>query len=120
MHLKTVLAALAAAPSLTSATMLYAASYAGTVSTLDLQISGDTASLEQVGETDGCAGSPSWLELAGDGVVYCSDEGLTKATGSMSAFVRGTKGLELVGKVDTVQGPVSSVRFGDGGLAVAH
>ena len=109
-----------AAPSLVTATTLYAASYSGTVSTLDLTLSDDDVSLSAIGETDGCAGSPAWLEIGEEGVVYCSDEGLTRATGSVSAFVRGDEGLELVSKLDTEQGPVSSVRFGDGGLVVAH
>lgn len=119
MLLKAALA-LAAAP-LATATTLYAAAYSGTVTTLDLTLSDDDgASLSAIGETDGCAGSPAWLEIGEEGVVYCSDEGLTRATGSMSAFVRGDEGLELVSKLDTEQGPVSSVRFGDGGLVVAH
>lgn len=110
-----------AAPSLATATTLYAASYSGTVSTLDLSLSDvDAAALSVISETDGCAGSPAWLEIGDEGVVYCSDEGLTRATGSVSAFTRGEEGLELVSRLDTEQGPVSSVRFGDGGLVVAH
>lgn len=120
MNAKTALALALAAPSLVTATTLYAASYSGAISTLDLTFADENASLSAISATDGCAGSPAWLEIAEEGVVYCSDEGLTRATGSVSAFVSGDEGLELVSKLETEQGPVSSVRFGEGGLAVAH
>ena len=113
--------ALALAPSFAASTTLYVASYSGLVSTLDLALSDDgTASLSAVAESDACAGSPSWLELAEDGLIYCSDEGISSTKGSVAALKRGDDGLERVGKIDTEQGPVSSVRFGENGLIVAQ
>ena len=112
---------LALAPSLVASTTLYAASYSGLVTTLDLTLSDDgTASLAAVGESDGCGASPSWLEIAEDGLIYCSDEGLSSTKGSVSALERGSEGLQLVGSLDTEQGPVSSARFGGEGLVVSH
>ncbi|SPO05911.1 uncharacterized protein DNG_08600 [Cephalotrichum gorgonifer] len=116
-------------PALASATFLYAGAYSGLVTTLNLDIPsgsyGDDgpASLVAVSTADGCKGSPAWLELdAEDRVLYCSDEGLTKATGSISSFRTGGEdgALGLLNKLDTAQGPVSSIRYGKGGLAVAH
>lgn len=120
-----------------SAAFLYASSYSGDVTTLNLTLAAPTpsrarcvgsvippgsGSLVAVSSTDGCAGSPAWLELDYDNaVLYCSDEGLTKATGSMSSFRTTDDGeLLLLNKIDTKQGPVSSVLYGNGGLAVAH
>lgn len=123
MHPKTALAlALSGAP-LAASTLLHAASYSGLITTLDLTIpnsdsDSSLASLTTVSETDACGGSPAWLEV-NDGVVYCSDEGLTAATGSVAAL-KGGGGLEGLGRLETAQGPVSSVRFGEEGLAVAH
>lgn len=112
--------ALAASAPLASATTLYAASYAGIVSTLDLAVSNGTGSLEAVGESEGCGGSPSWLEIEEGGAIYCSDEGNTADTGGVSTLSRGESGLEQVGRLVTEQGPVSSVRFGESGLMVAQ
>jgi len=120
-----------------SATFLYAASYSGDVTTLNLTLAESTPSrarcngatkppangtLVEVSSTNGCAGSPAWLELDYDNaLLYCSDEGLTKATGSMSSFRTTDDGeLILLNKINTKQGPVSSVLYGKGGLAVAH
>ena len=120
---KTALAlALSGAP-FASSTLLHAASYSGLITTLNLTLpdsdsDSSSASLATVSETDACGGSPAWLEVD-DGVVYCSDEGLTTVTGSV-AMLRGGGGLEGLGRLETAQGPVSSVRFGESGLAVAH
>lgn len=122
MRPKTAIALAFSAAPLAASTLLHAASYSGLVTTLDLTLPGpdsdSPASLTAVSETDACGGSPAWLEVS-DGVVYCSDEGLTAATGSVAAL-KGGGGLEGLGRLETAQGPVSSVRFGASGLAVAH
>ncbi|KAG6008842.1 hypothetical protein E4U54_008644 [Claviceps lovelessii] len=105
---------------------LHVSSYSGNITTLDL---GDMPTtrvplLRTVSSTNGCAGSPSWLTLdRTKSVLYCVDEGLTAANGSLSSFATSAHGnLRRLDKVPTLGGPVSAVLYGKGrrGLAVAH
>lgn len=109
----------AATPS--TARLLYAASYDGTITTLDLDEK--AGSIDVVSSNDGCAPSPAWVTLDSEhGIIYCNDEGLTTTHGSMSSFSTDDEGqLTLVDRVDTLHGPVSSVIYGKdrAGLAVA-
>lgn len=117
-------------PSLSS-TLLYAASYAGAIATLNLtwhtQGEGpapDAYSLDVLATSDGCKPSPSWLTLDyPNSVLYCTDEGLSSDHGSVSAFdIAGDGSLALLDRVNVVSGPVSAVLYGDRsrGLAVAQ
>ncbi|RBQ80325.1 hypothetical protein VDGD_00431 [Verticillium dahliae] len=113
------------APDAAESVILYASSYSGTVTALNLTLTSDgNATLRLVSESKACAPSPSWLTLdANDySVLYCTDEGLMADHGSVSAFNVSHGRLTLLGKVDTVIGPVSAVKYGDEGrgLAVAQ
>ncbi|KAM0503567.1 hypothetical protein D7B24_004724 [Verticillium nonalfalfae] len=112
------------APDAAQSVILYASSYSGTVTALNLTLTSDgNATLRLVSESKACAPSPSWLTLdASDSVLYCTDEGLMADHGSVSAFNVSNGRLALLGKVDTVIGPVSAVKYGDEGrgLAVAQ
>lgn len=108
-----------------SATLLYASSYSGTVTTLNLTLptgaGGANASLEAVSSSRGCAPNPSWLTLdAAAGVLYCTDEGLSTRNGTLSSFRTSKSGvLAQLDKVDTINGPVSAVIYGEGGRGLA-
>lgn len=115
---------------------LYVSSYSGNTTTLDLSaacsaggcggaITSGVPLLRTVSSTNGCAGSPSWLTLdRTKPVLFCVDEGLTTAKGSLSSFATSAHGdLRRLDKVSTLGGPVSGVMYGKGqkrGLAVAH
>jgi hypothetical protein len=110
-----------------SATLLYVASYAGTVTTLNLTLpSGNfsSASLEAISTSTGCATSPSWLTLDFPrSVLFCMDEGLTTPLGSLTSFQTNVDGsLVQLDQLSVISGPVSGVIYGDGrdGLALAH
>ncbi|KAG6188286.1 hypothetical protein E4U36_007015 [Claviceps purpurea] len=115
---------------------LYVSSYSGNTTTLDLSAACSAGGcggaiipgvplLRTVSSTNGCAGSPSWLTLdRTKPVLFCVDEGLTTAKGSLSSFATSAHGdLRRLDKVSTLGGPVSGVMYGKGqkrGLAVAH
>ncbi|KAG5988699.1 hypothetical protein E4U43_004660, partial [Claviceps pusilla] len=88
---------------------LHVSSYNGNITTLDL---GDMPTtgvplLRTVSSTNGCAGSPSWLTLdRTKSVLYCVDEGLTAANGSLSSFATSAHGSSRrLDKVPTLGGP---------------
>ncbi|KAM0431928.1 hypothetical protein ACHAPT_005182 [Fusarium lateritium] len=112
-----------------SESFLYVASYSGVVTTLNItavrQQGAVAVALPRVSTTEACAGSPSWLALAGwNSLLYCLDEGLADGkNGSLVSFKTNQDGsLTLLDKVSTVAGPVSAAWYGNGGhsLAVAH
>ncbi|KAF9876881.1 extracellular aldonolactonase [Colletotrichum karsti] len=117
-----VLAAMSVQP--VSSTLLYVASHAGTVTTLDLQSSGSgSTSLKAISETRECAANPSWLTLDQDkSLLYCADRGLTNPNGTLVSFEKSENGtLSPLGKLETIKGAVSSVVYGKdgGGIALA-
>ncbi|EGO59043.1 hypothetical protein NEUTE1DRAFT_99225 [Neurospora tetrasperma FGSC 2508] len=70
-----------------------------------------------------CGNNPSWLEFVGDH-IYCLDEAWSSiSTGSLYNFQvpRNGTNLTLINRLDTLRGPVSSVRYGQNlkGLAIA-
>jgi len=116
------LAGLALLPGASSATLLYVASYAGTVTTLNL--TGTTpghASLELVGSSTGCAPNPSWLTLdKATSTLYCLNEGLNTPNGSLAELGTSPSGeLSLRSTVTTPSGPVSGVIYGSNGSGIA-
>lgn len=111
----------------TVATLLYAASYAGTVTTLNLTLSSglnSSASLEAISTSTGCSSSPAWLTLdASNSILYCLDEGLSTPLGSLTSFQTSEDGtLVQLDQISVISGPVSSVIYGEDGdgLALAH
>lgn len=99
-------------------TLLYAASYGGSIFTLNLTAAYD---LYAVHTSDGCKPSPSWLTLDSlNSVLYCTDEGLSSDHGSVSAFDVSEDGsLSLRDRVNVIPGPVSAITYGQGGRSLA-
>jgi len=108
---------LLAPPVVSSACRLMVSSYAGTVTTLEL----DGNKLRTVATSSDCAPSPSWLALdAAGSTLYCLDEGLDRPNGTLSSYQVGADGrLSLLSKVGTPAGPVSSAFYGHGGRGIA-
>jgi hypothetical protein len=107
-----------------AAVNLYVSSYAGTITSLQLnQASNGSYSLTQVAVNDGSAPNPSWLTKDEcNGVVYCADEGLTVPNGTLASYKTSASGeLSHIDHHSVISGPVSSVVYNGGkGLAVAH
>ena len=108
-----------------SATLIYVASYAGTITTFNLTVpSSGAASLDAIATSTGCSGNSSWLTFdAPNNVLYCVNEGFTGPSGTLSSYKTGPNGtLTQIVKVQTDDGPVSAIIYGDRGqgIAVAH
>ncbi|KAI1081582.1 putative isomerase YbhE [Whalleya microplaca] len=110
-----------------SATLLYAASYAGTITTLSLTLpDGDAASatLEAISNSTDCGPNPSWLSLDySKSFLFCTNEGFDGPYGGLTSLSTNEDGtLTLLKSLDVIQGPVSLAEYGVGGhgLAVAH
>ncbi|KAI5868369.1 putative isomerase YbhE [Durotheca rogersii] len=117
-----------------SATLLYASSYAGTVTTLSLTLpDGESnvaatnaagATLKAVSSSTECGPNPSWLALDySKSFLYCLDEGWAGPYGGVYTFSAPDEGsLSLLNKLDLIQGPVSIAQYGvEGhGLAIAQ
>ncbi|KAI1460274.1 putative isomerase YbhE [Annulohypoxylon moriforme] len=113
-----------------SATLLYVASYAGTVTTLRLTlpdddcVDGTAATLAAISNSTGCGPNPSWLTLDySKNFLFCLDEGLNDPYGGVASFFTNDDGtLTTLNKLQVIQGPVSIAEFGAGGhgLAIAH
>ena len=112
--------AVLALPGLSSATLLYVTSYAGTVTTLNLTISNacNAASLQSIATSTECGPQPSWLTLVGSN-QYCLDEAWGQLNGTVSSFKVTDGKLTFLDKATTIGGPVSSVVYGDGGRGLA-
>ena len=102
-------------------TLLYVSSYAGTITTLNLTQSPDGTTLTLVATSDGCSPNPSWLTLDSTNArLYCLDEGLDTLNGTLSSFeIQRSGALARLDKVETINGPVSAVVYGDGGRGLA-
>ncbi|KZL85120.1 extracellular aldonolactonase [Colletotrichum incanum] len=106
-----------------TSTLLYAASHAGTVTTLDLQTSEAGTTLKAIASTTACAANPSWLTIdQSKSLLYCADRGLTNPNGTLVSFQKTDNGtLVPLGSLPTIKGAVSSVVYGKngGGIALA-
>jgi len=112
--------AVLALPSLSSATLLYVTSYAGTVTTLNLTTSSprNPASLQSIATSTECGPQPSWLTLVGPN-LYCLDEAWGQLNGSVSSFKVTDGKLTFLDKATTIGGPVSAIVYGEGGRGLA-
>ena len=112
---------LALLPAASSATLLYVASYSGTVTTLNLTIPSGSPSLRSVASSPGCGSDPSWLTLdKATSTLYCLNEGRSSPNGSLASFGTNLSGsLTLKSSVTTPDGPVSAVIYGKGGSGIA-
>ena len=106
------------------ATNLYVSSYAGTITSLQLNQERDGAfSLTEVAVNNGSYPNPSWLTKdEHNAVVYCVDEGLTVPNGSLASYKTSKSGeLTEIDRHSVINGPVSSVVYNGGkALALAH
>lgn len=106
------------------ATNLYVSSYAGTITSLQLNRERDGSySLLAVDVNYGSAPNASWLTKDEyNDVVYCVDEGLDVTNGSLASYKTSKSGkLTQIDRHTVISGPVHSVVYNDGkALAVAH
>ena len=108
-----------------SATTLFVASYAGTITSLSLTESYGKYAVSNTSVSNDCAPNPSWLTLdAGTGQLFCLNEGLV-GNGSLSSFTINPNGsLNHVQNTTTITGPVSGVIYGNPAgqraIALAH
>lgn len=113
---------LALLPSASSATLLYVASYVGTVTTLNLSATtSGQRSLDFVAVSPGCGPNPSWLTLdKAKSTLYCLNEGLDSPNGSLASFRISAAGvLTPLSNITTPSGPVSGVIYGTNGAGIA-
>ncbi len=125
------LAALAATSTTVSATRLFASSYAGTITTLDLSKLGNASYyLAKLDTTTACSPNASWIEIdVKRRNLFCLDEGMVTGNGSLTSFKikNDDTGKTLTPVAHTIipNAPVNSALFtspnnGSQLLAVAH
>jgi 6-phosphogluconolactonase (cycloisomerase 2 family) len=107
------------------ASRLFAASYAGLVTTLDLDESQAGYRLTPISDTNACGASPSWLMPDADnGLLYCLNEAIDGSNATLTSFKVNTNGsLTEIYQLETVTGPVHSRFYSAGGrtfFVVAH
>ncbi|KAH8700510.1 Lactonase, 7-bladed beta-propeller-domain-containing protein [Talaromyces proteolyticus] len=95
------------------ATRLYAASYAGSVTSLALTKTRGAYELSTLSKTAACGSSPSWLMLDSENsILYCLDEGITALNGSVTTFKTNQNGtLSMIQHLKTLTGPVMSAMY---------
>ncbi|OQD83236.1 hypothetical protein PENANT_c017G01772 [Penicillium antarcticum] len=95
------------------ATHIYAASYAGSVTTLSPQSKNGNYSLSTVAQTNDCGISPSWLMLDSDhSLMLCLNEGIGATNGSLTSFRTNSNGsLTTLDILETMTGPVMSAIY---------
>jgi 6-phosphogluconolactonase (cycloisomerase 2 family) len=95
------------------ASRLYAASYAGKVTSLSLAASGENYQLTTLSETTDCGTSPSWLMLDRENdFLYCLDEGIDRPNSTLSSFKLHSDGsFTKVEQLQTLVGPVASAFY---------
>lgn len=129
MKLVTLLASGLASAALSHASQLFASSYDGTVSSLALTpgngTGNTTGQLRVTAQSSHCGSSPSWMMLdAPNDILYCLDEGLNAAHGTLATFQTKPDGsLVPLQQLQTVSGPVMAGLYtvqGKQFLAVAH
>lgn len=107
-----------------AAELLYASSYDGKVTTLNLTETAGTDNpqpIHQVATSDGCGDNPSWLTLDHAGaLLYCVDEGYETGGGISALRTNDDGSLTHLNTKATKASPVSAVLFGNHGLAMAH
>lgn len=119
-------ALLALGASMTTATKLWIADYAGSINTVELTEQGGKYELQQTSTTDQCGPNPSWLTIdTNRGLMFCLNEGLQSPNGSVASFtINHDASLNAVKNETTIIGPVSGLIYGNPagqrGLVAAH
>ena len=111
-------------PSLTMATNLYVASYAGNITSLSL-LKTDTCdyNLTQTSTFNTSTHTPSWLTLnKQNNVLYMVDEAVNNTNGTVVAYRTSFSGkLTELDRIEDIGGGVYAAFFANGGaLAVPH
>ena len=112
--------------SVISATNVFISDYSGVVTSASLTENNGTYSLNETFTTNKCAPNPSWLTVDVDrGLLFCLNEGLETANGSLSAFtINSDSSLTYVKNATTISGPVNGVVYGNAAgqraIALAH
>ena len=103
---------------------LFAASYAGTIATLEFcGIASQSHSLELVSSSDVCGPTPSWITLDSKRkTLYCTEAGVNTGVGTLySLAIQPDSSLLPIGKISTPIGAAHSAIFDDGrAIAVAY
>lgn len=108
-----------------SPAILYAASYSGGITSLELGSTDSGYSLKNISEASECGSNPVWLEHDKDNnLMYCSDEAGTVGVFKVGAMNSSEAGkLESMTEMYTSYAPVASTRFNTSdwsGIAFAH
>ncbi|TQS33395.1 hypothetical protein Golomagni_06262 [Golovinomyces magnicellulatus] len=107
-----------------AAELLFASSYDGKVTTLNLTSAAGSdkpPAIKTVAAGGGCGDNPSWLRLDHpNAILYCVDEGYETGVGLSSLRANDDGTLTPLNTVKTQASPVSAVLFGVNGLAMAH
>lgn len=107
-----------------AAELLYASSYDGKVTTLNLTSAAGSdkpPAIKTVATGGGCGDNPSWLRLDhSNAILYCVDEGYETGGGLSSLRTNDDGTLTPLNTIKTQASPVSAVFFGTNGLAMAH
>ncbi|KAL9048146.1 MAG: hypothetical protein Q9206_006214 [Seirophora lacunosa] len=120
------LAALVATSASVSATRLFASSYAGTITTLDLSKVGNASyTLAKLDTNNACAPNASWLQIdVKHRNLFCLDEGMAIGNGSLTSLKINDKTLTPVKHTIIPNAPVHCALFTGSNatqlLAVAH
>ncbi|KAJ5752190.1 Cytochrome cd1-nitrite reductase-like C-terminal heme d1 [Penicillium odoratum] len=110
------------------ASKLYAASYGGSVYSLELTRANGSYELSTIDKSQDCGISPSWLMLdQPHGILYCLNEAIGATNGSITSFKAHEDGsLSTIERLTTPGGLVMSAMFSAPGVkdseffAVAH
>lgn len=113
---------LATSATVSKAAKLYVSSYDGNITTINVVIPKDHSPPSQgtlkaypMAINNGCAPSPSWLQLHSN-ILFCGEEGNPTPNSSIFASFQTTfdGSLGLLSKVTTLNGNVNSAIFGNG------
>lgn len=124
--MRSQLALSALGATIATATNIFIADYSGAVTSVSLTEQNGNYSLEEMSISRDCAPNPSWLTIDPDrGLLFCLNEGLETANGSLSSFtINGDGSLNHVQNATTISGPVSGIVYGNAagqrGIALAH
>jgi 6-phosphogluconolactonase (cycloisomerase 2 family) len=120
-----VMASPTSASALNQGMNLFVSSYSGVVRSINLSGSGHQWTLKNIADNTDCGKSPSWLTYdAAQRRLYCLNEGLEEANGSVTALSVSKEGLfSKAGGQTLLQGPVSGTitrRGNRSELIIAH
>lgn len=112
----------AAAAKKAGPSILYAASYSGSITSLSLEASSAGYTLNEVSVSSECGTNPVWLEQDKErNLLYCSDEAGTVGVFGINSSTPGV--LEPIMQMNSSYAPVASTLFdvdGKRGIAFAH